>query len=129
MQIGGITGFLSQITSPFNKNNTNKAENLLPSPEIWVNTVVEKLSIEKKSDAKEEQIKRSLTGYGKESDELIERISRSAANSYKAMLESELQNKIKELTVAQRVKALSEYSQETSFGYLPQSQIFLSLYS
>ncbi len=128
MQIGGVNSFISQITSLFRKKTFSDNSYTPPSAEISINSVLEKLSIDKKTESKKQEAERTLTGFGKEADEYVKRISQSKAEIYRATLENELKNKIKELTQKEQLNKVAIYQNTANYssGY---NSIGLSLYS
>ncbi len=128
MQIGGVNSFISQLSSLLQKKTTNDGSYTPPSGEILINSILEKLSIDKKSEAKQQEIERSLTGFGKESDEYVKNISKSSAEIYRATLENDLKNKIKELTQKEQLSKISLYQNTANYTSTNTSS-GLSLYS
>jgi len=128
MQIGAINPFLNQITSLFKNKNTNESSYSPPSPEVLINSVFEKLSIDKKAEARQQEVERTLTGFGKEADETVKRASQAAAEIYRAVLEGELKNKIDSMASKEQASKLKNYIDSVSYKDLIQSNS-LSLYS
>lgn len=115
MQVGGVNSFISQIFSLLQKKTTNDGSYTPPSGEVLINSILEKLSIEKKSDAKQKDIERTLTGFGKEADEYIKRLAETGAEIYRATLESDLKNKIKEMTQKEHTSKVAIYQNAASY--------------
>lgn len=128
MQIGGVNSFISQLSSLLQKKTNNDSSYTPPSGEVLINSILEKLSIDKKSDMKQQEVERNLTGFGKEADEYVKRISQSSAEIYRATLENELKNKIKELTQKEQLNKIAIYQNTANYssGY---NSTGLSLYS
>lgn len=128
MQIGGVNSFISQLSSLLQKKTNNDSSYTPPSGEVLINSILEKLSIDKKSDMKQQEVERNLTGFGKEADEYVKRISQSSAEIYRATLENELKNKVKELTQKEQLNKVAIYQNTANYssGY---NSTGLSLYS
>ncbi|HOI84110.1 MAG TPA: hypothetical protein PKW30_07350 [Campylobacterales bacterium] len=128
MQIGGVNSFISQLSSLLQKKTNNDSSYTPPSGEVLINSILEKLSIDKKSDMKQQEVERNLTGFGKEADEYVKRMSQSSAEIYRATLENELKNKIKELTQKEQLNKVAIYQNTANYssGY---NSTGLSLYS
>ena len=129
MQISGVNSFISQIQTLFqNKTTGTQSGYTPPSADITIDSILEKLSIDKKVDTKRQEIERSLTGFGKQTDAFIKKISEATAEIYKASLESELKNKVKELTQKEQLNKIALYQSANTV----QSQNYtsgLNLYS
>ncbi len=128
MQIGGVNSFLSQITSLFQKKTSSDKTYSPPSAEISINSVFEKLSIDKKTEAKKQEAERTLTGFGKDADEFVRRISQASAETYRAALESELKNKIAQMTQKEQASKVAAYQTISAYQNNNQTST-LSLYS
>ncbi|MCI4398929.1 MAG: hypothetical protein JHC37_00065 [Campylobacteraceae bacterium] len=115
MQIGGINSFISQLSSLFQKKTDQTNQYSLPSGEITINSIIEKLSIDKKTQMKRQEIERTLTGFGKEVDEYVRRISEASAEIYRATLESELKNRVKEMTQKEQASRVAAYQSANSY--------------
>ncbi len=128
MQIGGVNSFISQLSSLLQKKTNNDSSYTPPSGEVLINSILEKLSIDKKSDMKQQEVERNLTGFGKEADEYVKRISQLSAEIYRVTLENELKNKIKELTQKEQLNKVAIYQNTANYssGY---NSTGLSLYS
>lgn len=128
MQIGGVNSFISQLSSLLQKKTNNHNSYTPPSGEVLINSILEKLSIDKKSDMKQQELERNLTGFGKDADEYVKRISQLGAEIYRAILESELKNKIKELTQKEQLNKVAQYQNTVNYSNNYNS-IGLSIYS
>lgn len=115
MQIGGVNSFISQLSSLLQKKTNTDNSYTPPSGEILINSILEKLSIDKKSEAKQQEIERTLTGFGKEADEYVKQISHSSAEIYRATLENELKTKIKEMTQKEQTNKVAIYQNTASY--------------
>jgi hypothetical protein len=115
MQIDGINSFISQLSSLFQKKSSSDKVYSPPSVEILMNSVFEKLSIDKKTQMKRQEVERTLTGFGKEVDEYVRRISEASAEIYRATLESELKNRVKEMTQKEQASRVAAYQSANSY--------------
>jgi len=128
MQIGGANSFISQITSLFQKKTTSENTYSPPSAEISISSVFEKLSIDKKTKAKEQEAERTLTGFGKKADEFVKSVARSSSEIYRATLESDLKNKIAQMAQQEQANKMAAYQSADAYKYGTQAST-ISLYS
>lgn len=117
MQIGGVNSFIYQLSSLFQKRSTSDDIYEQPSGEITINSIIEKLSIDKKTEAKRQELERILTGFGKEADEYVKKISEVGAQIYKAALEKDLANKIKEMNQKEQANKIAAYQSASLYQY------------
>ncbi len=94
MQIGG----LNSIASSLYTNNKNSSPSVTTPIDVLVNSVFDKMGIEKKTEQKQQQIERALTGYGEEVSSAAKSSAEVSAQIYKAVLESELKDKIAQMS-------------------------------
>lgn len=128
MQIGGVNSFISQLASLFQKKSTSESSYTPPSGEISINSILEKLSIDKKTEAKKQEAERTLTGFGKEADSYIKRLSEAAGEIYRATLENELKNRVKEMSQKEQANRVAAY--QTASAYQNNTQTSsINLYS
>lgn len=128
MQIGGVNSLISQLASLFQKKNTSESTYTPPSGEISISSILEKLSIDKKTEAKKQEAERMLTGFGKKADSYIKRVSEAAGEIYRATLENELKTKIKEMSQKEQANRVATYQMANAYQNVTQTSS-LNLYS
>jgi hypothetical protein len=127
MQIGSVNSFAS--TSYSNKSNSVSSSNSTPI-DVVVSSVFDKMSIDKKTEQKQQEIERSLTGFGKQSDEGTKQAAQAAAEMYRAILEGDLKNKISSMSLreqANKTTLAQTYNSYTANATQQQNSSTLSL--
>lgn len=96
-----------------------------PSGDVIINTVFEKMAIERKIDEKQKSVELMLAGYGDESKDNAKHASQTSAEMYRAALEGELKSKIAQMARQEQAAKADEYQMSVKLsGY----GSFLNLY-
>lgn len=80
-----------------------------PSGDVIINTVFEKMAIDKRVDEKQKSVELMLTGYGDENKDNAKQGSQTSAEMYRAALESELKSKIAQMVKQEQAAKADEY--------------------
>lgn len=96
MQINSLNSLSSYLYSSNAKSSSDT--NQVTPIDVVVSSVFDKMSIEKKTEQKQQDIERSLTGYGEQVSSAVKSTAEASAQIYKALLESELKDKISQMS-------------------------------